>query len=222
MKIIRSRRKTLALVVLADGELLARAPLYMPVEQIEAFAQKHNDWVEKNRARVLTQAAALPGSLGFYDGARFPLLGKDYPLRLGSARPALQFNGKEFRLDTAAQAQAASLFKRWYRSRALVEFTLRVQQLAGLHGFVVNNVRVSSARTRWGSCSAKGTLSFTWRLVIAPPEIIDYVIIHELCHLRERNHSAKFWALVGTLLPDFAARRKWLKENGKRLDIAGV
>ena len=78
---------------------------------------------------------------------------------------------------------------------------------------------ISSARTRWGSCSAKGTLSFTWRLVMAPLDIIDYVVVHELCHLKEMNHSRAFWERVETILPDYKRRRKWLKENGGALRL---
>lgn len=222
MQIIRTRRKTLALVVLPGGDLLVRAPLHLPMTRIEAFVHQHSAWVEKARARAASQPD-LPGSQGFIEGELFPYLGQQYPLRLTSAlRPALAFTGGEFCLAASAQLRAAALFQRWYRAQAQAELRQRVEALALPHGLQYSKVRISSARTHWGSCSAKGTLSFTWRLLQAPPEIIEYVIIHELCHLREHNHSAQFWALVGTRLPDFAVRRKWLKENGARLGIAGL
>jgi predicted metal-dependent hydrolase len=85
------------------------------------------------------------------------------------------------------------------------------------YGFREMKVRISSARTRWGSCSQKGNLSFTWRLVMAPPDVIDYVVVHELCHTREMNHSRSFWEQVEAILPDFRQRRRWLKEYGKLL-----
>lgn len=80
-------------------------------------------------------------------------------------------------------------------------------------------LRISSARTRWGSCSAKGTISLTWRLVMAPPEILDYVIVHELAHLKVKNHSSAFWKVVETYLPGYQNQRKWLKQNGHTLDL---
>lgn len=222
MQIIRSKRKTLALVVLPGGELLARAPLHLPLARIEAFVQRHAAWVEKARARAASQPG-LPGSQGFIDGELFPYLGQYYPLRLTPAtRPALALRAGEFQLAASAQSCAGNVFQRWYRAQAQRELPQRVEQLARAHAMQFARLRISSARTRWGSCSARGTLSFTWRLMLAPAEIIDYVIIHELCHLREPNHSADFWELVGKLLPDFAARRKWLKEHGARLGIAGI
>ena len=97
--------------------------------------------------------------------------------------------------------------------------TERVEFFAHAQGFKVKKIRISSARTRWGSCSAKGTLSFTWRLVMAPPDVIDYVVVHELCHLKELNHSKAFWAQVEAILPDYKTRRKWLKDNGAKLHL---
>jgi predicted metal-dependent hydrolase len=94
-----------------------------------------------------------------------------------------------------------------------------VAHFAGLHGFEPGKLRISSARTRWGSCSRQGTLSFTWRLVMAPEEVIDYVVVHELCHLRHLNHSKAFWGLVEGILPDYKVRRAWLKRHGERLQL---
>jgi len=111
------------------------------------------------------------------------------------------------------------LFQKLYRKLARAYLRRRLEQLARLNGFNFKKFRLSSARTRWGSCSAKGTISLTWRLILAPPEIIDYVIIHELAHTREKNHSRAFWNLVAKHLPDFRQRRRWLKQNGFRLNI---
>ncbi len=95
----------------------------------------------------------------------------------------------------------------------------QVSYYATKHGFEFKKIRISSARTRWGSCSTLGTLSFTWRLVLAPLDVLDYVVVHELCHLSELNHSKKYWGLVEEILPDYKARRTWLKENGGRLKL---
>jgi hypothetical protein len=96
-------------------------------------------------------------------------------------------------------------------------FTERVEWYAEEYGFEVKKIRISSARTRWGSYSQTGTLSLTWRLVMAPLDVIDYVVVHELCHLREMNHSKAFWEQVEAILPDYKQRRKWLKDNEKLL-----
>ena len=107
----------------------------------------------------------------------------------------------------------------WYKAQARSLLSGRVDFFAGRHAIRVGKVRISSARTRWGSCSARGTLSFTWRLVMAPPEVIDYVVVHEMCHLKEMNHSGAFWARVEAILPDYKARRKWLKDHGAGLRL---
>jgi len=124
-----------------------------------------------------------------------------------------------FKLKKSAQPQAASHFERWYKKQARKVLSERVEHLAQKHGFEVNKTRISSARTRWGSCSQKGTLSFTWRLVMAPLEVIDYVVVHELCHLKEMNHSKASWAQVEAILPDYKKHRSWLKKQGRNLQI---
>jgi predicted metal-dependent hydrolase len=110
------------------------------------------------------------------------------------------------------------VFEAWYKQQARQALTERVALRAAFHMLTVSGVRISSARTRWGSCSSRGSLSFTWRLVLAPLEVIDYVIVHELAHLRVRNHSPEFWKEVGRMMPDYAQRKQWLKDNGRMLN----
>lgn len=97
--------------------------------------------------------------------------------------------------------------------RVLTEKTDYYKSLLGVD---YQRIRIGSQRTRWGSCSSKGTLSYNWHLVLMPEQIMDYVVVHELCHLLEMNHSERFWEKVGELLPDYDNRRRWLKENGNR------
>jgi len=124
-----------------------------------------------------------------------------------------------FKLSISAQPQAESLFTTWYKKQARKVLTGRVKFFANKYDFKVRKIRISSARTRWGSCSQKGTLSYTWRLVMAPSNVIDYVVVHELCHLKEMNHSKAFWLQVEAILPDYKQRRKWLKDKGKFLAL---
>ena len=103
------------------------------------------------------------------------------------------------------------------RAVALERIVPIVEEEAPRLGVVVRRISVRDQRTRWGSCSARGTLSFNWRLVLAPHEVLDYVVVHELCHLREQNHSPRFWALVEELRPDYRAQKQWLKRHGWEL-----
>ena len=107
--------------------------------------------------------------------------------------------------------------KRMYKRKAAEMLSARVHFFARQMGVSVSGITVREQKTRWGSCSSKGNLNFNWKLILAPPEILDYVVVHELCHLKEMNHSPAFWKEVEKVLPDYEKRRQWLKENGWRL-----
>lgn len=135
---------------------------------------------------------------------------------------ALQMNRKQQR-DAQNESkytpeQRAGLEKR-YREAAKEYFPKRADYYASLLGVTYERVRIAEQKTRWGSCSSKGTLSFNWKLMLAPPKVLDYVVIHEVCHLKEMNHSPHFWKLVEEFMPDYKEYRKWLKENGNTLQL---
>ncbi len=106
-----------------------------------------------------------------------------------------------------------------YKKQARLVITNRVQYYSQFTKNYYHTISIRDQKTRWGSCSGKGNLSFNWRLILAPPEILDYVVVHELCHLTHLNHSKDFWNMVGNILPDYKIRRKWLKENGHTLHL---
>ncbi len=213
-KIIRSKRKTIALVIQPNGELLVRAPQRATKKQINEMVDQHIDWIAKKQAKArAAQRAYAPRQ--FIEGEKFPFLGEFYSLQLvKNDQPRLDLNG-DFQLAQSGLGQAEQIFEQWYQGQARKVFKDRVEFYSSEYGFDYSKLRLSSARTRWGSCSSKGTLSLTWKLVMAPLKIVDYVVVHELSHLREHNHSSKFWAQVGAILPDYKTRRKWLKENGR-------
>jgi predicted metal-dependent hydrolase len=215
-RLVRSRRKTVAIIVERDGSLTVRAPVRMAEIRIRAFVESHAEWIAKNQAR-LKVLAPLP-SKRFTQGETFLYLGQSYPLTIvPHQRSALTFDGSAFRLAKSALAKAGGIFKRWYKEQASSHISARVLNIAGKYGFHYQKIRISSARTRWGSCSSLGTLSFTYRLIMTPPEVVDYVVLHELVHTQVRNHSKKFWSRLGDLMPDYKERYTWLKINGKFL-----
>jgi predicted metal-dependent hydrolase len=215
-KLVRSKRKTLSLIVETDGTLTVRAPLRMKEADIWRFIEGKSVWIERKQS-LAGKAGLVPRQ--YVDGERFLYLGKEIRLRLvPDGKPALVMD-RVFKLARSAQPRAASVFEAWYKKQARAVLAERVKFFAHKHDFAVDKIRISSARTRWGSCSAKKTLSFTWRLVMAPLEVIDYVVVHELCHLRELNHSPSFWAQVEAILPDYRSRRKWLKQNSVKLRL---
>lgn len=215
-RLVRSRRKTIALIVQPDGSLVVRAPLHLSEDHIREFVESHADWIRRNQEKARKHAPPPPRR--FAEGEEFYYLGQSYPLRLvPRQRPLLSFDGAAFHLARLAQAKASPVFVRWYKSRALEVLTERVRVLAEEHHFAYQKIRISSARTRWGSCSSKGTLSFTYRLVMAPPPVIDYVVLHELVHTQVRNHSNKFWSRVAALMPNYKQHVVWLRKNGRFL-----
>ena len=215
-KLVRSKRRTLALIVETDGTLTVRAPLRMKEADIWRFIEAKTDWIKRRQAKV--QIEALPPRQ-YVDGEMFWYLGEEIPLRLvPRQKPALVMDGV-FKLTKSAQPEAQSVFVDWYRKQARTVLAERVELFVQKYGFNVKKIRISSARTRWGSCSHKGTLSFPWRLVMAPPDVIDYVVLHELCHLKEMNHSKAFWAQVQSILPDYKRQRSWLKKKGNSLRL---
>lgn len=216
-KFVRSRRRTIALIVERDGSLTVRAPMRAPLAEIESFVHDHQEWIERTRERM--RLTPVVPEKQFMDGEKFHFLGREYELRIvHSQRPALKFNGG-FSLSRGAQRRGRAVFERWYKSQAARILTERVERLANQGGYEPRQVRITSARTRWGSCSPDGTLNFSWRLVQAPLEVIDYVALHELANLRIRSHSRRFWKLVEQHCPDFRLRRKWLREFGDKFGM---
>jgi len=215
-KLVRSKRKTLSLIVETDGSLTVRAPLRIKDADIWRFIEIKSEWIKRKQAQVRKDALA---PRQYVDGEKFWYLGKEVPLRIVlDGKPALVMD-RVFKLRRSAQPQAASHFEKWYKKQAREVLTERVEYFTQKHSFKVSKIRISSARTRWGSCSHKGTLSFTWRLVMAPLKVIDYVVVHELCHLKEMNHSKAFWAQVEAILPDYKQQRAWLKKQGRKLQV---
>ncbi len=122
-------------------------------------------------------------------------------------------------LGEGREKDPAAVLEHWMRSRARVLINQRVEAINGVLKLPFNRVTIKGQKTRWGSCSSLGNLNFNWRLVMAPPPVLDYIVIHELLHLIEPNHSQKFWALVGSVCPHYQTCRDWLKNNGHRLLI---
>jgi predicted metal-dependent hydrolase len=217
-KLLRSQRKTLSLVIERDGQLLVRAPMRASESFIREFVAEHEQWIRRKQEQArATYAPFKPKE--FVDGEGFWYLGDNYKLQISdNTRPVLALNGR-FELSRKALSKAPLVFERWYRGQARRVLAERVERYAGLHGFTVQKVKITSARMRWGSCSSKGTLNFAWRLVMAPLPVIDYVVVHELVHLRVKNHSKKFWAQVGILMPEYKTHIQWLKVNGHLLNL---
>lgn len=217
MKIIRSNRRTLALIIETDGSLTVRAPHRLSQQEIDQFLAEKQAWIQEKQQ--LAAKHALPAHQ-FDSSDRFAYLGTEYGLRLvdNPTHPLSLIDGS-FLLDRRKTGRAREIFTSWYRAQARSVFTERLSFQTNKHAFKYAKLRISSARTRWGSCSSLKTITLTWRLVMAPLPIVDYVIIHELAHLEFPNHSRQFWERVEQLCPEYRLHRRWLKDNGARLTL---
>ena len=214
-QIIHSKRKTLALIVKPDGSVIVRVPLRASQKSIREFIDSNAKWIEKKRAQALAALPAMPKQ--YAAGEIFYYLGNPYPLEIvkGQKKPLLLH--VNFRLAESAQSKARLAFERWYRTQARQILAERVDCYASQYDFQYKKIGITSARTRWGSCNANGGLNFSWRLILAPMEAVDYVVVHELVHTVFHNHSKRFWTRVEAILPDYEERRKWLRKNGQKL-----
>jgi len=216
-RIIRSRRKTVALLVTADGQLEIHAPQQITRGEINTILTDKAGWIRKQQEAALRLAEQFHRR-DLVSGARVWYLGGSYPVDIVRTRSnKVQFSDSIL-LSLTDPTQAEKILIGWYKVQARRILNQIVQQFAHTCGFRYQSVRITSARTRWGSCSRKNALSFPWRLVMAPREMIDYVVVHELAHTVEKNHSPSFWTLVERFIPDYRHRQAWFRLNGRLLD----
>ena len=219
-QLIRSkrRRKTISLYIKEDGRIVICVPYHTPKGEIEGFIKERESWVikkisEKERSIKETEKAFIPGE-------KFLYLGESYPLEIGDTNQKglpLKLSFGKFILDKDRLEEARDLFIHWYKREAKEKIEGRLHYFSNRLQLFPKGLKITSAKYRWGSCSRDSRLSLSWRIIMAPLSVIDYVLIHELVHIKEKNHSKRFWTYLETILPDYRKHRFWLKENGYRL-----
>jgi predicted metal-dependent hydrolase len=216
-------RKTMAIHIRPPGDIVVFSPLYTSEEIIRNRVRSKGRWILKKIAEV-KHLDPEKYKKKFIQGEKFLFLGKHYDLKIiknGRKIPKIFFENGVFYLETEIldYEKSKKAMEKWYRSIAGRIIDDRVELLSQKLGSFPRSAKAKEQKARWGSCTSRGDLYFNWRLAMAPPGIIDYIVVHELCHLIQRDHSRRFWNLVGSILPDFKKRKKWLKENGLKLEI---
>ena len=210
----RAKRRTIGLSIDHRG-LRVGAPPRASLREVESLILHHGDWVAQKLDEW--RSRRRPETLKIVDGTCLPVLGQSLEIRLalGANRAvwsAYDAYGKPvLTLCLRVPTDAPRVLEKALRERARVLFAERLTHFAVPLGLTVPPLTLSAARTRWGSCSLKTGIRLNWRLIHFPPHIVDYVVVHELAHLREMNHSRRFWAVVGQLYPDYKAARDELK-----------
>ncbi len=211
-----SRRRRLAVKVNPQGEILALAPLRLPLTAVERFLAQAAPWIEQQLALVRMRLTELPPKR-FEAGEMFSLLGREYELQLGpTPRREVRLIGGILVVPARDAEQARKMLTAFYRREAARILTGKTQAMAALWQLPVTQVRISRAAGRWGSCSRSGSINYSWRLIQCPEEAVDYVVAHELAHCREMNHSERFYAVLAEFFPEWRRYERFLKTEGWR------
>lgn len=215
----KSERKTTSIFIERDGSVSVLSPKNYSQEQIEVIIESKLSWIytslaeweDLNRTRVQRE---------FVSGEGFPYLGRNYRLKIvdDQKEPLLLKNGR-FLLRRDKVDSGMLLFKHFYKTKGLSRITARVEHYASFMGVDFHAVKVVELQNRWASCTDKGVLNFHWQCLMAPLDVLDYIIVHELAHRLHRNHNAQFWNAVDKVMPNYEKQVTWLKFNGAGMSL---
>lgn len=203
-----------------DGAIVIRVPEMTTKGEIDDFYRSKIPWISKQLKEHKETIAALASPKRYVTGENFLYLGDEYPLQhVENVHAGLALSRGVFTLGRGSAQDGREAFIKWYKARAKEIFGRRVGHYSKLFNLVPRGIRVTSARSRYGSCSPGNNLSFSYRLVMAPYSVIDYIIVHELAHIKIKNHSKHFWEFMAELMPDYRQHKLWLKKKGHLLEI---
>ncbi len=214
-----TRKRTISLYIEREGILKIIAPQDMEKSEIERVIKNKISWIVTN----LTQWHELNKTKMKRDiisGEGFLYLGRSYKLKITEKiiEPIKIYQGKLY-LNKNILDKAEDVIQQFYKNKALLKISERVNIYKYSMGLSPKEIKIMNLQNRWASCTDDGKLIFNWKLIMAPLNIVDYIVVHELSHFIYKNHSPEFWKLIDKVMPDFEERKKWLKENGASLDI---
>jgi len=207
--LIKAKRKTIAIRITKEGEVVVRCPMRMTKLQAEAFVQQHMDWINKNLAEVCKRKNEKE-SFTAGDGSVVYYLGEEYVIRLSEKSDKVVLSGREIIIPANAKDKKSALLE-FFRQQSKLILPQLVQKWSDVMSVTPRSVKITSAKTRWGSCSGKNGICFSLRLICLPVEVIEYVVVHELCHIKHHNHSTAFYAMVESFLPDYKEKIKLMR-----------
>jgi len=228
----RRNRKTVGILIDPVKGVIISAHPNLDAGELQKIVIKRADWII-SKQNQLRNKVSLKTPKKFTEGERFWYLGSQYPLCVKKSDqphlglfPGIDFRGDEFWVflpDRIGEEERLSLirsaFIRWYFTKAEETIFERIETWKKHVKVDPLTVRIRQQKCCWGSCTGKNALHFNWRLILSPLRVIDYVVVHELCHLRVKNHSPQFWSLVHSIIPDYRGRKAWLRQNGIHLDL---
>lgn len=222
VQVLRSGRRKTADVRVQEGEVFVVVPEDLNTDRIEQLLERKRPWILE---KIALHREAMPvKSREFVSGECFPYLGRNYRLKVeqGPFKPVKLLQGRLVVSAPRGREQPKLIrgaLVDWYQHNAKVKLHQKTCRFAALVGAEAAAVGVKSFKSRWGSCSAKGRIDYNWKIILAPNRRVDYVVVHELCHLLHHDHSPKFWREVARVMPDYQESKDWLKRHSASLDF---
>nr|MDO8085187.1 SprT family zinc-dependent metalloprotease [Candidatus Sigynarchaeum springense] len=219
--ITRTSRRTIGITIRPDGSIIVRVPRHVMQRQVDEVLAQKKGWIQKKRESIQARERLRPKPPEFADGDALPYLGQAFRLVVRQSfenKTRVEATGGSLVVhvqgdpDTPPQLRerARVAMVGWYKAQAHSLLPSRVEAFKVRLDVQPARVAIKDQRTRWGSCSSKGNVNLNWRLVLCPSHVLDYVVVHELCHLKINSHSASFWKLVASLVPDYKNCKQWL------------
>ncbi len=225
--IIYTNRKTVSISINRDGTVIVRAPSFVRESEIHHIIQQKMDWIIKKQNQLMEKSKMVHTKYqrNYDEFSTMPLQGKEYPLRFhkftGLKIPVISFEQDYFqvRFGDYDKQKIKAAFISWYMKKAKQVYMERIAYYQSIIKEPFGCVRIKDQKSCYGSCSSKRNLNFNWKCILAPKEVLDYIVVHELCHLKEMNHSKQFWEEVSRYFPDYKESKRWLRENSAYLEI---
>lgn len=219
-EIIRTNRRKSADIRVEEGAVSIVVPSDTTLEKIDQLLASKRRWIKEKMA--LHQQAAPASSREFVSGEAFPYLGRNYRLKIetGPFAPVKLVHGRlliTLPMGPERPHMVRNALVRWYKRQAEQKIKDKVERFAPVVGVSPMGIGIRTFKSRWGSCTTKGKLEFNWQIMMVPNRMVDYVVMHELCHLIRHDHSPEFWNELGRVMPDYQQCRDWLRENGERV-----
>ncbi len=215
--ILRSRRKTVALIVNSEGALIIKAPLKASAADIEEIINKKKNWIEQKQG-IAKHKKDLYNIHKFVDGEEFLFLGQRYALTFSEKIKGIKLDNDYLYINKQVQDKKDGVIK-WYKKAAKIILTERIYKYEKITGLKTASIKISSAKRRWGSCGREGNINFSFRLIMCPIEVIDYVVLHEMIHIIYPDHSKDFYNCLKLFMPEYKIHKKWLADNQRIMDI---
>ena len=233
IEIIRSKRTTLCLTMKTDGTVVVKAPQFITDNKIREIVEKKAEWIF-NKRKEISRRESKKVKREYVNGATLPYLGEEVPIEIILHKKSKVELEEELLSEVSSNSSTKKIviytpntetegiqkrLKKWYKKQTMDFLMNHVPNFSQKMNVSYTSISIKSRKSQWGTCDTQGNLTFSWRLIMAPVESIDYVIVHELCHRKHMDHSKQFWGEVKKVLPNYKEYENWLNENSINLTI---